>query len=115
MEPDKIRPQEAETVLFTGHAKPPSSITAEKVFQVITVGIEVDSKTGIIVDCDVTLASNVAKNFFHKLVLGYSLADGIDGLTEKFEARYHGSARKAILTCLRSICEKWIIYKNTNT
>lgn len=99
------------TVFFTGYAKLPSSITAEKMYEVIAVGVEVDPATGVIVDCDCTLATIVARNFFKKLVLGYNLSFGIEGLTNRFEKRYYGSARKAIITGLKIMYEKWLLVK----
>lgn len=100
----------AGTIFITGYAKLPSSITAEKLYQVIAVGVEIDPVTGIIVDCDCTLATQVAKDFYKKLVLGYNLFEGIDGLVAKFDQRYHGSARKAIVTALKIMYEKWLAY-----
>lgn len=100
----------AETIFITGYAKLPSSITAEKLYQVIAVGVEIDPNTGIIVECDVTLATIVGRSFFKKLVLGYNLSEGIDGLILQFEKRYHGSARKAIITGLKIMYEKWLAY-----
>lgn len=100
----------AQTIFFTGYAKLPSNITAEKLYEVIAVGVEVDPKTGIIVDCDVTLATAVAKSFFRKLATGYNLNNGIEGLTYTFERRYFGSARKAIITGLKIMYEKWLAY-----
>lgn len=99
-----------DTIFITGYAKLPSNITAEKLYKVIAVGVEIDPHTGIIVDCDCTLATVVARSFFRKLVLGYNLSNGIEGLTKIFEIRYHGSARKAIVTGLRIMYEKWLAY-----
>lgn len=107
---EKVWQPETETIFFTGYAKLPSNITAEKLYEVIAVGVEVDPKTGIIVDSDVTLATDVAKTFFRKLTNGYNLSEGIDGLTKRFEMRYFGSARKAIITGLKIMYEKWLAY-----
>ena len=102
---------EVETIFITGYAKLPSSITAEKLYQVIAIGVEIDPDTGIIVETDCTLATQVGKNFYRKLVLGYNLSEGIDTLISRFEKRYHGSARKAIITGLKIMYEKWLAYK----
>jgi hypothetical protein len=99
-----------ETLFFTGYAKLPSSITAEKLYEVIAVGVEVNPCDGTIIDADCTLATNVGKNFFRKLVIGYRLTDGIENLVERFEKRYYGSARKAIVTGLKIMYEKWLTY-----
>lgn len=109
--PENSGQSDVYTVFFTGYAKLPSSITAEKLYEVIAVGIEVEPATGIIMDCDCTLATIVARNFFKKLVVGYNLNFGIEGLTKRFEKRYHGSARKAIVTGLKIVFEKWVLYK----
>lgn len=102
---------EPQTVFITGYAKLPSSITAEKLYQVIAIGVEIDPDTGIIVETDCTLATQVGKNFYRKLVLGYNLSEGLDALIARFEKRYHGSARKAIITGLKIMYEKWLAYK----
>jgi hypothetical protein len=99
-----------DTIFITGYAKLPSSITAAKLYEVIAVGVEIDPNTGIIVECDCTLATTVGRNFLKKLVLGYNLSYGIDDLLNRFEVRYHGSARKAIITALKIMYEKWLAY-----
>lgn len=102
----------AQSVFFTGYAKLPSNITAAKLYEVVAVGVEVDPQTGIIVASDCTLATQVARNFVIKLITGYNLNNGIEGLTESFERRYHGSARKALVTSVRILYEKWLVYRN---
>jgi len=102
------------TVFITGHAKLPTAITAEKLYEVITIGIEVDTETGIIISSDCTLATDVGRKFFTKLTTGYCLLNGIDQLILKFEKRYYGSARKAIVTALKHMYDKWLIYEKEN-
>ncbi len=110
IESDRYQRDDLDTIFFTGYAKLPSNITAEKLYEVIAIGIEVDPNTSIIVDCDCTLATMVARNFFRKLAIGYNLNEGIEGLTKVFEERYYGSARKAIITSLKIMYEKWLTY-----
>lgn len=98
------------SIFITGYAKLPSNITAEKLYKVVAVGVEIDPNTGIIIDCDCTLATTVGKNFFKKLVMGYNLSNGIDDLIEIFKTRYHGSARKALITGIKIMYEKWLLY-----
>jgi len=111
----KSAPPKLETVFFTGYAKLPSNITAAKLYEVVAVGVEVDPNTCIIVDCDCTLATNVARKFVRSLILGYNLGEGIEGLTDSFEKRYYGSARKALITSLRIMYEKWLAYRGERT
>ena len=101
---------EKNTIFITGYAKLPTSITAEKLYQVIALGLEIEVDTGTIVDSDCTLATEVGRRFFKKVVNGYSLNNGIEDLIKEFEQRYYGSARKAIITALKLMYEKWHTY-----
>lgn len=103
-----------ETIFITGHAKLPAATTAEKLYEVIAIGVEVNSKTGIIIDGDCTLATNVGKSFFKKITTGYCLSNGIEPLISIFEKRYYGSARKAIITALKIVYDKWLLYEKEN-
>jgi len=105
---------ENNTIFITAHAKLPNAITAEKLYEVIAIGVEVESETGVIVDSDCTLATNVGRNFFKKLTTGYCLFNGIDPLIQKFEKRYYGSARKAIITALKLLYDRWLVFLQEN-
>lgn len=100
-----------DTVFVTGYAKLPTAITAEKLYQVIAIGLEVDPKTGIIVDGDCTLATELGRDFFKRLVKGHNIESGSEELMEELETRYQGSARKAIVTGLKLVHERWMSTK----
>lgn len=108
------KPNQDYTIFITGYAKLPTSITAEKLYKVIAIGVEIDPKTGIIVEADCTLATEVGRNFLKKLIKGYCLFDGIDSLIKIIETRYYGSARKAIITALKIMYDKWSNYQEQN-
>ena len=101
-----------ETIFFTAYARLPSNITAAKLYEVVAIGFEINPETDEIVASDCTLATQVARDFVTGLIVGYNLSNGIDGLTDRFEKRYHGSARKAIITALKIFFDKWLAYKS---
>lgn len=101
-----------KTLFFTGYAKLPLTLTAAKLYEVIAVAVTVDPETSEILDADCTLATALGRNFFKSLVQGYFLDDGIEGLERKLEERYHGSARRALITCLHNIYNRYVDYKN---
>jgi hypothetical protein len=101
----------ADTIFLTGYAKLPSTITAHKLYEVIAIGVEVAPDTGEIVDVDCTLATGAARRFVSELARGYRLNDGIDGLGERLERRYFGSARKALISAFKIIYEKYLAYQ----
>lgn len=101
-----------ETVFFSGYAKLPAGITASAMFNVVAVGLEVESHTGLIVAAECTLATGVGKSFFSRLVVGCNIGSGLPGLLEDIERRYQGSAQKAIITALKIIHEKYRGYRD---
>ncbi|MGA8942356.1 MAG: DUF3870 domain-containing protein, partial [Thermoactinomyces sp.] len=88
-----------------------SAITAHKTYEVIAISAEVNPDTGEIVHLDCTLATGLARRFVSELAIGYKLGNDIDELVERLEARYYGSARKALIAAFKSINEKYLEWK----
>lgn len=98
-------------MFFTGYAKLPGGITASDIYRVVGIGVEVDAQTGRILAADCTLATEVGRSFFKKLVVGRDLEESFQQLLAAVERRYHGSAQKAIITALKIIREKYKAHK----
>lgn len=97
---------EPNEIFLTGYAKLPKGITATELYRVIAVGLIVDSKTGIILDADCSLVTRVAKEFFRELVVGKNLND-YQELQVIFKEKYFGSAKKALISALKTCNEKF--------
>ncbi|NPV27503.1 MAG: DUF3870 domain-containing protein [Firmicutes bacterium] len=105
--PNTSRP----TLFFTGYAKLPSTITAYNLYKVVAVGMEIDPATSVILDADCTLATDLGRNFVATLLRGHNLATDVDLIVQKLERRYHGSARKALITAVRIIADHYRAYR----
>lgn len=101
-------------ILFSGYAKLPAGITASELYKLIGIIVVVDITTGIIVKADCTLATEVARNHVSSFFVGYNLNDGPEKLQEIFEKVYQGGAKKAIVTVIRIIHDKYRSYKLEN-
>ena len=96
-----------ENIIFvTGYAKLPQGITATELYTVIAVGVLIDKTTGIIQDVDCSLVTSVARAFVKDLIVGKSILE-LDLIDKAFSERYHGSARKALMSSLKIINEKY--------
>lgn len=93
-------------VFVTGYAKLPQGITASELYTVICVGLLVDRKTGIINDAECSLVTNLAKRVFHELVITKNLLD-IDIIEADIVDCYYGSAKKALISAMRTCNEKF--------
>jgi hypothetical protein len=94
-------------VFVTGYAKLPQGITASEMYHVICLGLLVESDTGIIIDAECSLVTSLAKSVFKELVVGKNLKD-IHDIEAHFVKVYFGSAKKALISALRTCHEKYI-------
>ena len=102
------------TMFFAGKARPAEGVTAEKLYGMVTVGLEIDMDTGEILDADCTLSTEVAKRFFNQIIIGYNLSQGMDPLLERIKARYHGDVGKALGAALKAIYRDYASFKVKN-
>jgi len=102
-----------DTILLTGYARLPAGITASKVSDVVGVAVEVEAATGRIVGAECTLSTELARDFFRRLVVGFSLDGEFSQIVRTIERRYHGSAQKALVTALKTVLEKFQSYRRS--
>ena len=78
----------------------------------IGVVVEIDMHTGRILQAECTLATKLASDFIAKMLVGYNMNDGLDELNAMIEKHYQASAKKAVLTAVRMLNDKFISHKN---
>ncbi len=96
-----------ELLFVTGYGKLPLTSAASKVYEAIVVAVTIDPANSIIVEADSNLVTALGRDFLRNLVEGYCLDDGVEGLEERFEKYYHGSARRALVTALYNIYNRY--------
>ncbi len=97
---------ERKEIFVTGYAKLPQGITAAELYSIIAVGMMIDRDTGLIADVDCTLATEMGKNFVKSLVIGKNLNE-VDAIDAEFNLNYYGSAKKALISAIRTCNEKY--------
>lgn len=95
------------TSFFTGYARLPEGITAAELYGLVGIALEVEDGTGIIVNADCTLATELGKDFFSRLMMGWRLDADFEHLVSQVRSRYHGGAQRAIVTALRITRDKY--------
>lgn len=95
-----------ENIFVSGYAKLPKGITATELYSVIAVGLLINKKTGEILDAEASLVLDMAQTFFKKIVTGENI-NNIDCIEKTLKESYFGSARKAIISALRTCHEKY--------
>jgi hypothetical protein len=97
-------------VLFSGYAKLPVGITASEMYKVIGIILVIRAETGEILAADCTLATEVARRWVSSALVGQSLKNGPESVLRVIDKVYQGSAKKAIMTALRIIHDKYRSY-----
>lgn len=99
------------TVLLSGYAKLPNNITAETVYETLAVAVLFDRRSGIILEAEASMVTDIAKKFIAGLLVGYNLNDGPEELMDEFECYYHGNAKRALETAIRMVFSKYQEYE----
>lgn len=102
-------------ILFSGYAKLPTGITASEMYKVIGVVVLIDVEKEVIVEADCTLATKLANRHVSSALVGCSMKSGADPLVRIVDHIYQGSAKKAIITALRIIYDKYKSHKEGMT
>lgn len=101
---------DGNTILISGHAKLPANTSAEAVYNTLALVVVVDKRTGVILDAEPSVVTNLAKHYINDILSGYDLNNGPELLLETFEECYHGSAKRALETAIRMVCTKYRDY-----
>jgi hypothetical protein len=109
-----MRKQE-NTILFSGYAKTPKNTpfcgsSGESIGEISCV-IEVDMNRNVIVDCDFGIKKGLTTNFLHRIIVGYELNRGLDGLFEEIRERCQLVSKNAVIKSLEVAYRKFIDYK----
>ncbi|MEW9122381.1 MAG: DUF3870 domain-containing protein [Thermotaleaceae bacterium] len=96
----------AKKIFISGYAKLPKGITATEMYSVIAVGLLVNRYTGEILEADCSLVTATAQKFFRNNMVGENI-NHVDTIEKMFNDNYFGSAKKAIISALRTCHEKY--------
>ena len=98
------------TVFIAGHARLPSGMAAQNMYETLTITAEIDKHYGVIIVASCTLATLHGQDFVHQLLRGYSLRDGIEKPIEVVKSHYLGKAGNAIISALKDLYKQYEQY-----
>lgn len=101
-------------VLFSGYARLPGGTVSSEIYGVMALVILIDLQTNIIVEAECTLSTKMAESFVQRLLVGKRLDRDIEETIALINNVYQGSAKKAIITTLRVIADKYVAFKRQN-
>src|SRR5690625_6660124 len=86
------------TIFIAGHARLPSGMAAQNMYETLTITAEIDKNYGVIVTSSCTLATIHGQGFVEQMLKGYSLQDGIEKPIQIVKKHYLGKAGNALVS-----------------
>jgi len=96
------------TVYFCGYAKLPQSISANNVYNILTLGLLIDVKAGIIERVSCTLLSSLATEIVSSYFINRHVVNDYDEIITEISFRHQGQAQKSIIKAFCEIHKKYI-------
>lgn len=103
----------ANTVLVTGYAPGPRGTAVHHEYNYLGVIMEIDLESDIIIDAEFTFVTGLAREFFSKLVQGYSLSNGPDELYRRIRSKFWTPSTEAIVACVKIATQRYFDTKKT--
>ncbi|MEH7417509.1 DUF3870 domain-containing protein [Neobacillus drentensis] len=108
--------QTLETVIVTGYAKAPQGTSMYEMYKHAGIVLEVDQKEHKIINAEFTFVTELTKNHFQKLLIGYRLQDGVEPLIQRIQSFYFAPSQQAIIVALQAAVQRyWDNVKQKNT
>jgi len=104
LEYDAMQPDGSITYLFSGYARLPHDVSRQPASMRVAVVLEVDER-GIVVDASCTLVTDLARDFFARLVRGRSVLAERQQIEAAVRDRYRGHSQGALIFALRRVFE----------
>jgi hypothetical protein len=96
--------EEISTYLFSGYARLPQDVSHQAVYKRVSVILEVD-ETGLIVAGTATLVTELARDYFGRLLVGRSALHDREQIEGLIRLRYRGHSQSALIFALRKVFE----------
>ncbi len=104
----KLRP---ETIIITGTSRLPENVTSGYVYGFLSIDIEIDPHSGMVVDYACTLMPKLVEKILSDCLLGYPFEEGIENCIQKLEKRFFSSTKRAIMAAIEDAYKWYHRYK----
>lgn len=90
-----------ETLIVTAYAKAPKNTTMYENNKYMGIVLEIDKKSHIIVDAEVTVITEIVKKYFKKKMVGINFKEDINPLIEDIKENYHAPSQNSMIVAMK--------------
>ena len=100
--------QQLNTLLVTAYAKAPQGTAMYEIYKHAGIVLEIDKQTHKIVDAEFTFITELAQNFFKRMLLDFDFTSDINILIERIEEHYMAPSSGAVIVALKSAQKRYL-------
>jgi len=101
--PDEFR----RKVIVSGHAIAPKGTVLYERNKLITVALEIEWETGIVLNAETTFITSVCNEFIKKLIIGKSILTDYDYVRKEIINNFNVDSKKSLLKALSIVLERF--------
>lgn len=95
------------SVIVTAYSKAPKNTVMYENNKMMGMVLEIDAETHEIIDVEVTVITDLVKNFFKKILIGINLVDELDVAIERIEDSYITATQTAMVIALKNCRQRY--------
>ncbi|MEK3980120.1 DUF3870 domain-containing protein [Psychrobacillus sp. FSL K6-2836] len=100
--------QQLNTLLVTAYAKAPQGTAMYETYKHAGIVLEIDKLTHKIVDAEFTFITELAQNFFKRMLIDFDFTTDINILIERIEEHYMAPSSGAVIVALKSAQKRYL-------
>ena len=100
--------QQLNTLLVTAYAKAPQGTAMYETYKHAGIVLEIDKLTHKIVDAEFTFITELAQNFFRRMLIDFDFTSDINILIERIEEHYMAPSSGAVIVALKSAQKRYL-------
>lgn len=89
------------TVLITAYAKAPQNTSMYENYKYVGIVLEIHKESHIIINAEFTFVTNLAQDFFKRMIVGYDFSKDISPLIEEIANDYLAPSQQAVIVALK--------------
>lgn len=94
--------QKLTSILVTAYAKAPQGTSMYEMYKHAGIVLEIDQQTHKIIDAEFTFVTDLAQNFFKRMLIGFDLTANIDELIARVDEHYYAPSSGSVVVALQS-------------
>lgn len=97
-----------DTILITAYSRAPQGTAMYEKFKHSGIVLEIEKETHKIVNAEFTFITEVAKQFFSKLLVGFNFYEDLDLIIKRINEHYYAPSQQSVLVALKIAHQRYV-------